>query len=386
MSASSADTRGFVLPSILLTLVLLLGLVAWSTTSSRLELRTGTATANAMEAFNVAELGLVETIRTMESAGVEALPLWGDTVVSQTLPNGSWSVTVTRLPNQLAMLRATGLVGNGGSFASASREIGQIVRVKPANPVMAPLAALTTRGYVKVTGASSVSGIDPGVVRAGCSPVYPDVAGVMINDPTLVDTNGPNKVTGSPPVLEDNSLADPDAFNSVGGATWEEWIEAATHTLPGGTLSQVEPSYAGGDCNYADPNNWGEPNAFVPATDPCGDYFPIIYFTGSVQLTGGGRGQGVLIVDGDVTFTGGLDFQGVVIATGVYKATGNGNNVTGTIYAANADYEKAQGAGRSDTVYSKCVIDLINSQIDMVGGLVPLDRRSWADVSSVTGG
>ena len=385
MTVSANDTRGFVLPSILLTLVLLLGLVAWSSTSSRLELRTGTASANALEAFNTAELGLVETVRTMESAGVEALPLWGDTTVSGTLTNGSWSVRVTRLPNQLALLRATGTVGNGGSFASSTRDLGQIVRVKPARPVMAPLAALTTRGFLRVTGASSVSGNDPGAVRAGCSALYPDVAGALIDDPTLVETNGPNKLTGNPPILEDNSLGEPDAFDTVGGATWEEWIESATHTVSGGSLSQIEPSYSGTDCNYADPDNWGEPNAFDPATDPCGDYFPIIYSTGSVSLSGGGRGQGILIVDGDVTFTGGMDFQGVVIATGKYTATGNGNNVTGTIYAANADYEKAKGAVRSDTLYSKCVIDLINSQIDMVGGLVPLGRRGWADVSSVTG-
>ena len=386
MKIYPADDRGFVLPSILMTLVLLLGLVAWSSTSSQLEHRTGMASANALEALNTAELGLIETIRSMESEAVEGLGTWNDTTVTTTLANGGWTVTVRSLPNQLAILRATGTVGNGGSFASSNRELGQLVRVKPSQPLLAPQAALTTRGYVKVGGASKVSGVDQGQLRSGCSLISPDVAGIHIDDLANIDAKGKSGVEGSPPKLQDGALADADWFESIGGTTWDEWVEAATHTIAGGTVSQIEPSYAGGHCNTADPYNWGEPSAFVPVSDPCGNYFPIIYSTASLNITGGGRGQGVLLVDGDVSFAGGLDFYGVVIAKGVYKAVGNGNNVNGALYAANVEINDAKSAGRSDVTYSKCVIDILNAQVELVGGLVPLNTRSWADVSSVISG
>ncbi len=383
--AAHRNDRGFVLPSILMVLVLILGLSAWSSTSSRLELRTGIASGNALEAFNIAELGLVETIRTMESEAVEAMPAWSDTTVSQTLSGGSWSVTLTALPNQLALLRATGTVSNGSSNAGATRELGQVVRVRPSRPLLAPLAALTTRGYVKVGGASKVSGVDPGAIRSTCSATNPDAAGIHIDDASNVNTKGKSGVEGSPKILQDGSLANAETFESIGGASWDEWVASATLVIPGGTVSQILPSYVGSICDESNPNNWGEPDAVDPSSDPCGNYWPVVYSETSLHVTGGGRGQGVLIVDGDVEFSGGLDFQGVVIARGLYKATGNGNNVTGSVYAANIEISDQKAAGRSDTIFSQCVVDMLNSQINMVGGLVPLDRRSWADVSSVVG-
>lgn len=379
------NERGFVLPTLLLVLVLLLGLSAWSSTSSRLEHRTGIATARTLDAFNLAELGLIETIRTMPSRSVEEMAEWADTTVTGMGAGGSWSVSLTRLPNQTALLRSTGTVSNGGSLSGATRELGQFVRVKPSRPVMGPLGALTTRGYVKVGGASKVSGTDPGDMRSGCSASYPDAAGIHIDDPANVDAKGASGVDGDPNILPDSSLADLDSFESIGGATWEEWIESATHRLPGFTASQIEPSYILGDCNVGDPSNWGEPAVYNPADDPCGSHFPIIYVDGNLTVTGGGRGQGILVVNGDISFSGGLDFYGIVMAKGVYVATGNGNNVTGAVYAANAEINDGKAAGRSDTVYSKCIVDLINASIDMEGGLEPFDRRGWADVSSITG-
>ncbi len=91
-----------------------------------------------------------------------------------------------------------------------------------------------------------------------------------------------------------------------------------THDNPAAT----GPAYTGAIPPKCDTNvetNWGEPTL---ATDPCFNYFPIIYHYGNLKLQGG-RGQGILLVEGDLTATGGMVFYGPVFVTGTLSTSGN---------------------------------------------------------------
>jgi hypothetical protein len=86
---------------------------------------------------------------------------------------------------------------------------------------------------------------------------------------------------------------------------------AANVTLPSG--SAIKPSA---------PGAWGTLEA------PC-----IAYGTGSVHISGGAQGAGILIVDGDLKITGGFQWYGLVIVRGeiVFAGGGGGKMVTGAV-------------------------------------------------------
>ena len=109
-------------------------------------------------------------------------------------------------------------------------------------------------------------------------------------------------------------------------------------------------------CNAAVETNWGEPTV---ATDPCFNYFPIIYHYGNLKLQGG-RGQGILLVEGDLTATGGMVFYGPVFVTGTLSTTGNsgqGAKFFGGVIAGNVALDDlTKLAGGALVSYSSCAV------------------------------
>ena len=130
-------------------------------------------------------------------------------------------------------------------------------------------------------------------------------------------------------------------------------------------------------CNTAVQTNWGEP---VLKTDPCFNYFPIIYHQGNLKLQGG-RGQGILLVEGDLTATGGMVFYGPVFVTGTLSTAGNsgqGAKFFGGVIAGNVALDDlTKLAGGALVSYSSCAIHraLQNSATPMA-----LAERSWVQL------
>lgn len=103
-------------------------------------------------------------------------------------------------------------------------------------------------------------------------------------------------------------------------------------------------------------------------TNNLGDYekgdFPITYFSGgTLKISGGGHGAGLLLVDGNLEITGGWEYRGIVVATGqvIFKGGGGGKRLIGTCLVGGDIVESKQSnddleiTGTVDVLYSSTV-------------------------------
>jgi hypothetical protein len=153
----------------------------------------------------------------------------------------------------------------------------------------------------------------------------------------------------------------------------------ATLILTDGNPAATQPAYTGNPakCDKTVQTNWGEPTV---KTDPCFDYFPVIYYKGDLKLQGD-RGQGVLLVEGDLTITGSMIFYGPVFITGTLSAAGNnkqGAKFYGGVVAGNVlldDVSKL--SGQATIEYSSCAI---KRALQNSANPTALNERSWVQL------
>jgi hypothetical protein len=236
-------------------------------------------------------------------------------------------------------------------------------------------AGLTALGNVKLSGGAEVTGMDAvpqAWVTAGIScPPTANTAGVRYN---LGSITGANQAEGEPATVLDPTLtaaqmkSDFDALKGL-----------ATLVMTDGNPAATVPEYTGNPakCDTSKQTNWGEPTV---KTDPCFNYFPIIYYKGDLKLQGD-RGQGILLVEGDLTITGSMVFYGPVYITGTLSAAGNnkgGSKFYGGVIAGNVlmdDVNKLTGNATVD--YSSCAI---KRALRATAIPTPLSERSWVQL------
>ena len=150
---------GFALPVTVFALVVVGVITTGGFFMAHQEGRIGVASEHAGLAFYLTERGLVDVMGTWNSA-FSALPLWGDTAVTQDYSGlGQVTTRVTKMTNFLYFLDVEATVTRGGAVLSgASRRVGMTVRLMTAD--MQPRAALTTRGQTSLSGTAEVHGED----------------------------------------------------------------------------------------------------------------------------------------------------------------------------------------------------------------------------------
>jgi hypothetical protein len=122
--------------------------------------------------------------------------------------------------------------------------------------------------------------------------------------------------------------------------------------------------------------NWGEPQR--PGIAGCYGYFPIIYASGSLKLTGNGYGQGILLVNGDLDIAGKFEWYGIVVVRDDLKKSVGTVKIQGALYAANANLSDPTFiAGNQDIFYSKCAIE---SALRGSAILTRVNQRAWSQV------
>ena len=108
--------------------------------------------------------------------------------------------------------------------------------------------------------------------------------------------------------------------------------------------------------------------------------------SGSSFINGGGIGQGVLLVDGDLWAGGGFEFYGLILVKGMFETGGSGNRVIGGVMAGNAELDEQTLSGGSVVQFSSCVLARAAANNPNLNWVQPIERRSWVDLSAVTGG
>lgn len=371
------NERGIALLVAILAIIVVGGLVVGVSTVARLESRQAQNTEEIAQAFAVGELGIGETLADWYAGDWTGLAVMETANVSGTAPQGagSYSGTLQRLGQELFFLDVTGTSARGG----ARQRVGTFVKLRPL--AVDIKASLTSMGPVVRRGNGQIDGTDlPPSGWASCS-APADEAGIRIPDASLVDDGHCSPcIDGDPPVAPDPSL-NSDTFFNYGDMDWNDLIALATKT--GFTLTNPDlgPTFnADGSCNTADPENWGDP---LSPTSTCGNYFPIIYAPGNLNINIG-SGQGMLLVDGDLNVQGRFEFYGIVIVRGSLSTQGGGGgsiHFRGAVMAANVDLEDNKVAGNAQIQYSSCVVQRVQSASG-IGS--QLRSRGWLQLFSTS--
>ena len=378
-----SDERGIALAVAIFALVVIGALVAGTFYAGRLEQQTGRNTMTAAQAAEAAAAGLTEAVGAQTATGLLDMAIDPDVVNGGSdLPELTVadSVTATRTINRLTenvfLVRSIGTRSSPSGALLATRSIGQLIRLVQAD--IAVNAGLTALGDVTITGGAKVTGLDdvPTTWKdpvVECPPLE-DVTGVRYNNGEL-DVTGAGAIAGEPDSLTDAALNAADMKE-----TFDKLKALATLIVTNPNPPDIAPAYTATvppGCDTDVETNWGEPS--LP-TDPCFDYFPIIYHYGQLKLQGG-RGQGILLVEGDLTASGGMVFYGPVFVTGTLSTSGNsgqGAKFYGGVIAGNVALDDlSKLAGGALVSYSSCAIHRALQNSATVGTLA---ERSWVQL------
>jgi hypothetical protein len=367
------NRRGVALPLALFTLVIAAVMITAVFYVGRLEQRMGYNSVAATQAFEAAETG-VATVLTNWSPSYGSLATGATTLLPTTAVGGNavYTASIRRLNTTLFLLQAEGRFLVAG-LAVTRRQVARVLRLDP--PEIEPEGALTTRLGIAVTDNATIDGSDnvPGGWGVTCPPPLPQVAAIVDSAGAVITTGpctGQLCLTGTPKILTQSS-AGMSAYNDFGTETFAS-LAAAAGKVVSGSISGIAPSTIPGPpitCNTADPNNWGD------ALDPsgtCGNYFPIIYAPGDLDLAGG-IGQGVLLVQGNLSISGSFQFYGIVVVQGLVTAT-DGEVYGALLTASDGGVPAGSIGGTAEIKYSHCAVDRAAT-----GAAQPraLSERSW---------
>lgn len=374
MSRELRNERGIALLLSMVGLVVVGAMVTGVFASGILEHRVGDNTRRVEQAFSAAEQGLSETIATWQPTTFNTVPVGGTVPIAGTTPGGSGSYAgrVVRTGAEMFMVDVVGR----DAVSGARQRLGAFVKLVPINIDIQ--AALTTRGQAKIGGSVSISGVDE-QSWTGCPLPGDTESGIRTPDASQLDfvggCSGASCVVGDPPVEEDPTVDD-DTFFDYGELDWDDLVAMSNKVLTGTNYTGMQPSTtAGGQCDFADILNWGEPWE-PPAVPECFNYFPIIYAPGDLSVQTG-RGQGILLVEGDLNANGNFEFYGPVIVKGRLKTAGTGNHFEGGVLAANADLDDSSVLGNAVVTFSRCAIARA-TQGSAPGSM--LRARGWTQV------
>lgn len=390
----ASDERGFILPVALLVLVLLTLIAATVLYAARSDYRAAQSARDAAVALAAADAGAARTV-ALWSQVVPSLPAPGDSLDLgwETLPDGSrYRVVLYRAPvgplepsPDRVVMYTTGRVRPPGD---ARRSIATVVEPGggPGSVDFCCEGGVKTAGRLDVSGAPGPANLPTPEVDGTdgtplvwpptlCSDTPADAAGVMVADAGDVREGRNGDIDGLPPVATDASITPSDFTDLGGGLTYSALAAAATTSFVGDQTLAPAPSVVGTECDTSDPNNWGSP---LTPGGVCGDHLPLVHVAGSLHLTGGGQGQGILLVDGDLRVDQNAVFYGVIVVLGTLDVRDGGELHGGVMVRGNAD-----GSGRSSVRgpgsihYSSCAVERAQAAVEGGGGAT---ERTWFEV------
>lgn len=384
------DERGMALAVALFALVVIGALVAGAFFAGTLEQRTGRNTLFATEAAQAAEAGTTAIMADWDQFNLNNLPVNVPTPLAKTSWGqaslyASYTPTVTKLNDELFLVQSLGTRSNAAGTVLSQHTVATLARLTFVSATAK--AAVTVTKPIKFNGnAFEVIGNDSvpqgWAGEAGCT-TGDNVAGIRSADTTGVGPTDTDNIFGNPPQISHDPTVTNDFFNIFGDVTFDELKKSADIVLPSSSpYTTVGPSLTLGlplRCNTGDQLNWGEPHRGLGSITQCYNYFPIIYASGSqLQLTGGGRGQGLLLIEGDFVVAGGFEFTGLIVAKGAIKVNGNGNKITGALLAQDVSIDDQNSiSGNTTLQFSSCALD---KAIKGSAFAQPLSYRSWVQL------
>jgi hypothetical protein len=382
------------MPLVLTAVVALTLLSAGAFTAARETFRGGRNALVEQRAMLVSEFGLNQRISVWnprfnlppEMGGLRVGGV--DTTSVYVASDDTARVRLTRLTPLMYSVESVGRASIPRPQLQSVRSVMSLVRL--AYPEIQVRGAITSASKVTVNGDARVIGNDSvpqSWTAAECAQLMgANLAAITVpqRGDIQIKTNKADQVVGSPATVIDPTVADSNTYVRFGTVTWNELAANATVTIPPGTYQPV-PTQSDGECTFTG-LNWGEPLRSKIGNDdpvlPCANYFPIVYATGSISLTGQGRGQGILLVNGDVKFAGSFQWTGLIIVRDNIDGSMGTADVFGALMAANIRVENRlfdanQIAGTQRVQYSRCGIE---SALRGSAALIRVRDRGWTQV------
>jgi hypothetical protein len=390
---------------VLFALVIMGAVLSGSFMAVRLDKNSATATTYAADAQGAAEAGLAEMYALWDPTVESVMPVWDGTPATElgrplhTLgASGSlrqFADSVRRLNTQLFLVRGYGVRIDASGNVLSRLGVAQFFRI--VKPSISVNAAVTTMDPLTLNGNSfRISGIDTIPEQWGlgeCPPLDPgntdDVVGIRSASGSGVGGADLDNVFGFPVkfVANDATITDADFQDYLDYTYTTLAAQPGAKVLPdnapyNGVAPVIDYTTSPSSCDKSSALNLGEPYRNPPtggAVTQCYGYFPVVHGTGSqLKFAAGNRGQGTLLVDGDLELAGDFEWTGLIIVKGAIKINGNGNKLTGAVFAQGVDILTAGAvSGNVEIKYSKCAID------KAVGGATlaaPLGQRSFTHI------
>jgi len=373
------DRRGMALPLALFALVITSAMMMGVFYVGRLEQRMGGGSVRRLQAFEAAEAGAARALNNWMAGNYNnmAVGATSNIALDSTGMSGgaSYSGSVYKMSDTKYLVQVDGQLRANGGRVMARQRVARLVGLNL--PDLNIRAAVSTRGGIQVSGSSQISGTDhiPTGWGGVCPAAGPAQAGIRDSSGAISASgacSGYSCITGSPQVAADPTLTT-NAFTVFGDLTFADLAAMANISTTGGTWNSLAPAVAGANCNTAVQTNWGDPLNIAGA---CANYFPVIYSSGNIRLTGG-VGQGILLVNGDLDLSGGVQFFGPVIVMGEVRSSGTGGHITGGVMSRDANLTISTFTGNSVVDFSGCAVQ---RALRGSARAKPLDSRGWARV------
>lgn len=400
-----SNQDGFALPAAIFALMVVAILVTAGFFLANQEHRIGQSSERTAEVFRMAESGL-NTALALWNPSQGGIGVWSDdgpqVIMSDQEGDGEWSVTVTRVDDQLYFLESTATITEGGHLAGATRTVGHLARQGRLN-IVEPNAAVTTQDQLMVRGSATLDGNDTngrdGTWFMNPSGVCPSGSGgrpaVLMNEGANFETQGQGHDILSPPgvdpVMFDDDLTT-DAMSVFDDDNWDALTSMATISRTANGPHSIRPVEDDGVCDRSEWTNWGSPKEHTgqlrDASLACQDYFPVIHITtpgsSTFQINANSTGQGILLVDGNLHLNGNFDWAGPIYVRGEFSNNG-GTGVYGGVVSRGAEINQDTDqtvSGNAEVTYSSCAIS--RAVLGASGSLPlrPVANRAWADLSA----
>jgi hypothetical protein len=376
---------GVALATTLFMIVVIGTIIGGALFASSLEQRSASSQVYTGRALAAAEYGQNAVLIDWDRQRAWTMPK-GDTLIRRyNLAEGAIATAiVTKLNTTTFLVTAEGQAG--ATRQTRSRRATSTLLTLDIPQLRVP-AAFTGRGAVSVAGSSMTSGADANPTGWDCPTAGPTVAGIATPDSAITYSGAQYQVLGNPPVARDPEAADTSTFFDLGGTSYSELagtVGTKVFDIPVGTtytINQINPVVSGGTCLVSDIRNWGDPWRLTPA-GPCEGYMPIIHARGGGNFTiqgagGGGRAQGILLVDGDLSISGNMEFHGLILVRGKISISGTGFKVFGGMMAANMNGGTSSISGNSVLQFSRCALMSVFAQRAYPK---PTKERAWSDM------
>jgi hypothetical protein len=379
-------------------LVIIAVLIAGSTYISLQESRLGQNQLVQSRAIAVAEYGLNKIQADWDKTPNLQMNVGDSYNLTYTVEGqGTCEARMTRLNNETFWIVSEGRASSGNATSlnrTAVKRVSAFIRLRI--PTIEAKGAITAGGNVTVKGNAAVNGRDSVPGNWGCDGTQPtNMPGIVVPPGSTVNNQGSGSISGTPPSTTDVEAGQSSTYFGFGEENWNSLILQANVKITNGSPSATpEPTAVNGGCNKTSTSNWGEPKrpttvingVTIPSTldggetlvPECYNYFPIIYASNGLSLSGNGRGQGIMLVQGDFTINGSFDWYGVIVVTGSI-IRGNGSaKVMGAVMAADETVaDGSQIMGTTSYNYSSCSVQ---RALRGSASVVQAKHRAWVEL------